>query len=273
MNKDIDWAIRQTAPHTCKHVLMVLANRADKQHQCYPSLTSLAADTGMTRRSVGRCVQALESLQLIARKSRGIQTTVYTLLVGTQRHHSTKDSEPSNQGHSVTTPRDTVSPLVGTQSHHQNGKVGTQRPYGRDTVSPLVGTQSPMEPPIETKLNPKGNGEPKSEKRKTKPPLIFPITSTHREWAAKNGVTANLENETEQMLDHFRGKGETRLDWEATWRTWMRNSIKFNRNGANGNGKHRETDEQKNNRALKAFVDRSLAPEVHPDVSDVREDS
>jgi hypothetical protein len=132
-------------------------------------------------------------------------------------------------------------------------------------------TDGHPEPKREPKLNPKTGIVDRSD-RKTKPPDTIPITEKHREWAAKNGVKVDLEKETEQMLDHFRGKGETRLDWEATWRTWMRNSITFGRNGGNGHGGHRETDFEKNNRALKAQLNSVLAPTLNWDLPDVRED-
>ncbi len=223
MNKDIDWAIQQVAPHTCKHVLFILANRADKNHQCFPSLFSIAADTGMTRRSVVRCVSTLESLGLIRRKQRGSDSTLYTLLLGTQSHHSATNSELRKGGAT----RDTESPAVGTQSHQRKQQVGTERHQPRDTESPAVGTQSHMEPPIETKLNPKQG----DLRKRTRAPDSIPVTDSMREWASKNRVTANLETETEAMLDYHRGKGNLQSDWIATWRTWMRNSVKFQRNG------------------------------------------
>lgn len=46
----------------------------------------------------------------------------------------------------------------------------------------------------------------------------------------------------------------------------------INSNGDNGNGKHRETHNDKDNRAIKAFLDRSLAPEMQSDLPDVREE-
>lgn len=151
MNKDIDWALKQKAPHTCKHVLLILANRTDKAHQCYPSLTSISEDTGMDRRTVMRSLNTLEELQLISRQSRGVQTTIYTLIVGTRRPYSApgkgSDSEgdlveaerPYQQGHSA--PRGTA-PL-GAECHQ-----------GRDTAPLAVGAQRPTEPSIEPKLNP-----------------------------------------------------------------------------------------------------------------------
>ncbi len=43
-------------------------------------------------------------------------------------------------------------------------------------------------------------------------------------------------------------------------------------NGGNGNGSRKETDAEKNNRAVKDFINRSVAPAVRSDVQDVRED-
>ncbi len=85
----------------------------------------------------------------------------------------------------------------------------------------------------------KGNGE---RPRKTRAPAELAISDELRAWAIENGITANLEAETAHMLDHFKGKGETRLDWNATWRTWMRNSKKFNGRNGNGNGNHKESN-------------------------------
>lgn len=44
-------------------------------------------------------------------------------------------------------------------------------------------------------------------------------------------------------------------------------------NGGNGNGSRKETDAEKNNRAVKNAIDRSMAAQVRSDVSDVWEDS
>jgi hypothetical protein len=31
-----------------------------------------------------------------------------------------------------------------------------------------------------------------------------------------------IRRETEKFTDHFRAKGEAKLDWAAAWRNWMR---------------------------------------------------
>jgi hypothetical protein len=66
--------------------------------------------------------------------------------------------------------------------------------------------------------------EPKAPaKRKTKIPDSFAVTPEMRAWAAAKTPGVNIDFQTEQFIDHWRGKGELRLDWVATWRTWMRN--------------------------------------------------
>jgi phage replication O-like protein O len=67
----------------------------------------------------------------------------------------------------------------------------------------------------------------KPAKRKSQVPIDFEITAEMQAWANENKIPVNLKVETEQFVDHYRAKGETRLDWIASWRTWMRNSKKF----------------------------------------------
>ncbi len=71
----------------------------------------------------------------------------------------------------------------------------------------------------------KGSGE---TSRKSRAPETLEITERMRLWAEENGVTVNLDAETAAMLDFHRGRGNLQLDWMATWRTWMRNSKRFN---------------------------------------------
>lgn len=62
---------------------------------------------------------------------------------------------------------------------------------------------------------------PKS-KRKSRLPDEFIVTGDMRKWAAESAPLVNLRLETESFCDYWRGKGETKADWVATWRNWMR---------------------------------------------------
>jgi len=85
------------------------------------------------------------------------------------------------------------------------------------------GSNSPCGPP---------EGDEKPRKRKnprTAAPDHFPITDKLRQWAQRKGIPeAVLEIETEQFLDHHRAKDSRFSDWEAAWRTWMTNWMKWN---------------------------------------------
>lgn len=64
-------------------------------------------------------------------------------------------------------------------------------------------------------------------KRKTALPATFLLTTEMARWARERAPAANLNLETEKFCNHWRGKGETRADWVATWRTWMLNAQTF----------------------------------------------
>jgi phage replication O-like protein O len=61
----------------------------------------------------------------------------------------------------------------------------------------------------------------------TKIPKHFPIDENMKDWALQEKITADLELETAQFVDHFTSKGEAREDWLPAWRFWMRNTLKY----------------------------------------------
>ncbi|MCC5574534.1 hypothetical protein IMZ11_02625 [Microtetraspora sp. AC03309] len=72
--------------------------------------------------------------------------------------------------------------------------------------------------------------EPETEKpakRKTKIPASFAVTPAMRSWAAETAPVVDIDFETAQFVDHWTAKGELRLDWVASWRTWMRNQQRW----------------------------------------------
>lgn len=55
-------------------------------------------------------------------------------------------------------------------------------------------------------------------------PDPFVVTAKMQEWAAEKFPAVDWRVQTEQFKDHHQGNGTTKLDWEATWRTWIRNA-------------------------------------------------
>ena len=88
---------------------------------------------------------------------------------------------------------------------------------------------------------------------KTPAPIDLVISPDLRAFAESLGVV-DVDGETEAMLDHFRAKGESRLDWLATWRNWMRNTRKFS-GGKGGIHKSKDDINRENANRLRARID------------------
>lgn len=83
----VAWALKQNGGYGPKFVLVALANYADDQGVCWPSLKSLANDTGVSRRSIIRhlnnlCDRGLLSKEARLRPDGGCTTNVYKLRMG-----------------------------------------------------------------------------------------------------------------------------------------------------------------------------------------------
>lgn len=62
-------------------------------------------------------------------------------------------------------------------------------------------------------------------KRKTALPTDWRPNEGHHSQAKRDGL--NAESEAEQFRDHHTAKGSVMLDWDAAFRTWLRNAKKF----------------------------------------------
>ena len=75
------WAIEMGRAHNLcpddRCLLMVLANMADKQGECFPLQATLTADTGMPKRTLIRSTQRLEAAGLIRTEARGRSQTYH----------------------------------------------------------------------------------------------------------------------------------------------------------------------------------------------------
>jgi hypothetical protein len=73
--QSMTWALEQrlVSDPTCRHVLLCLANYADKEGRgAFPSAASLAADTGLSERTIRYKLDSLESLGAIRRGNQAI---------------------------------------------------------------------------------------------------------------------------------------------------------------------------------------------------------
>lgn len=223
----INWAFGLTIAPGAKLVLIALANYADEAGTCWPSQQKLAEITCLSERAIRSNVRILlksQAISIVRQSGEGgkFAHNIYQL----NQRQNQPAAESTGGGFCRTPEADSAKhqrQILPTIPHIENHQ-------GR-TIIGEPHTTPPSEKPD----------------RKTKPPKTIEITETHRTWARANGVTADLQFETEKMLDHYRGKGEKRVSWDATWRTWMRNSITFNRNRGDGNGNGKPKDKHELN--------------------------
>lgn len=80
--------------------------------------------------------------------------------------------------------------------------------------------------PCENENENERKGKGVKGKRGLPVPKDFVPTEEMTKWAKKIGV-ADSGAATLQFLDYHRARGTVFKDWEAGWRTWMRNDVKF----------------------------------------------
>lgn len=69
-----------------------------------------------------------------------------------------------------------------------------------------------------------------AKEKATSAPKDFEVTPEMFDWAVDQGLPeGRIRTETEQFLDRNKANGKTYTDWNAAWRTWMRNAVKFAR--------------------------------------------
>lgn len=112
--------------------------------------------------------------------------------------------------------------------------------------------------PVVTPLIPQGE----KKKRKVAIPDQFMVTADMRSWAATDVPAVNLKTETENFVDYWRGAGGTKIDWVATWRTWMRKAQADSQRGG-GRGGYKPVNQQQvvednNARVVREIQEREL---------------
>jgi hypothetical protein len=95
----------------------------------------------------------------------------------------------------------------------------SEEPKEKPTEEPSEGTQA--------KKQPGGSGVRKGKKR-TVMPNGYTITADLLRFAEEHGWdSSRAKDEFDRFADYHRAKGSVFADWDASWRTWVRNGIKF----------------------------------------------
>jgi hypothetical protein len=167
-----------------KLVLLGIANHMGDQGS-WPAISTLAGYANASERSVKRDIQELVELG--------------ELVVEVQAAPTNSQYKTNLYWITLDLPGVTTQVIRGDNS-------------GKSGVTP-VGTQT-INRTIKEPIN-----------RGSRIPDNFEVTDAMREWAAKEVPGVDLIKQTANFVDYWKSKtgNATKLDWVATWRTWMRN--------------------------------------------------
>ena len=179
-----------------KIVLLALADQAnDEGRQCWPSVETIMRRSGQGERTVRRALSSLEEKGHLTRNHRINDSTQYHL-------------HPC-----------------------QNGTPAKSAPVPKPTVR---GAKLAPKPPVTTIPQ---KASPSSGKRTTPAKPTMSLIADDFEPVMKPGsITATtvdgwppgrLADELEHFVDHHTTKATLSADWQASWRTWVKNSKKW----------------------------------------------
>ncbi len=181
-------------------VLLAIADFADDEGNAFPSVPRLAHKARLSDRQTQRLIRKLE------------EDGELKITPGTGRSHANTFTVLTGRKGVNLSP---ITPEI-------KGDIGDRERVTLETIKGDIGDSpykaEPSREPPEESLG---------AKRATPPPTDFAVTPDHRAWAARNVPQVNIRSETEKFLDHFRAKGAKFRDWNAAWRNWMRNAVKF----------------------------------------------
>lgn len=194
------WAWGVDVSPSAKLVLLALADRADAEGECFPSVADVVRRTNLGERTVQRELKALESAGLLQRRIRALKSSYFVLSIGKDcnRGASVTGGATVAGGASVAPRGVTVAPIIITEP--------------KEDTSTYVGTLSADAP------------------RPASPPQAKKGTRIADDWQPKDRATAdalgiNTDEAVAEFRDYWRGvpgKAGIKLDWEATWRNQVR---------------------------------------------------
>lgn len=212
----INWAISITQQDariggTRAHVLLLLANRADERRCAWQSAATLAAEAGITERTVRAALADLEAFGVIAGERRFRYSTRWTLLVSDLNQPEAGDPNPENSSGAEGTTLRKI--LHGNPENSSGGTVkimhGNPEAFSDRTI-------------INHQKNHQGTRERRAQRGMRLPADWIPSASDSA-FARERGLDPDHIAECFRDYWHAKpGAGAAKSDWSATWRNWCR---------------------------------------------------
>jgi len=245
------WAVKQKVPTYQKIVLIMLANRTNPETGiCYPSLSKIAVECGMTRRSVINQIKALESnnyLSVDRSKSMFDMNHVNKYILNLDYSPSERDSLGSERD-SLGSERDSLGSERDSLGSERDSLGGSERD-SPNTINSFKQKE---------KLKDKQNISPT---KKTTLPDNFSVSEKVLIWYCSKNYTENIQDHLEAFVDICRANGYRKIDWDATFKNCIRADwAGIRKNNAHASNQRFLTKEQQREAYSKAsgetFLDR-----------------
>jgi DNA-binding transcriptional regulator YhcF (GntR family) len=190
-----EWVIALDISHTAFRLYAVLARYADNiTHQAFPARATLAQRLQCSEKTVDRAVEDLVAHGAIHKQSRGrYASALYTVMTAApgETKMSTEQTEMSSEQ--------------------------TDLSFRSDKNDHLTRT---------TELEPDNYIEKKSKKA-TSIPDQFALSDSLREAMMGRHPSLDLDEQVDAFVDFHTAKGSVFKSWDAAFRTWCRNAVKF----------------------------------------------
>ncbi len=213
---------RPEIPTNVRFVMMVLANRADPEGVCWPSVRYIMARTGLGERTVREACKAIAELELMSvepqqRTDGGKATNKYILCISTPPPAPGAPTPPAV--------------AAGGQVHGVQGVGAPPAPHKTKEETPL----------------PDGKGRARTAKKFPIPDGYTPSAEVMK-WTEEHGLLASyVGQQLEAFRDDALANRRLHADWDSALRNWLRNQPRFDRTAprptrGGGHGPARESD-------------------------------
>lgn len=202
-----------------KLIMLCLADFANDEGYCWPSLDRLAKKCGVSRSTIKAQIKSLCEQRIITKECRiksskeGVKnndTNMYWIDVRKLQNSDLPQGENNPRAKS---------------DLGQNASKGGPEADPKPSLDPSDIKDPPIVP--QTGDSKKLSGKQTHNKSKTELPAGFSATAEMHQWYAQQGFTLDIHDATNQWADAMIARGAKYTDWIAAWRNGMRNANKW----------------------------------------------
>lgn len=213
-------------------VLCALGQHTDKHGWCKPSYARIGKMLGVSRQSVSKSVARLQEAGYVETRKRidpdtGSQTSNLTRVV--------MDTKTA-QEHMRDMAKKDATPATTADAPRNHSYIPPATPEVSPPATPEVSLTTPVNDPSEV-----GDTRASKTRRTQLPKNFYPnATGVQKAEAAGLSVAVLLQ----AFADYHRARGNTMADWQAAWRTWVTNAVRFAARDKRGGESFRERDKR-----------------------------